>query len=85
MFGLKFGKSIIERSSAKAKSFIADLERKQQESLAREREERAREEREEREFWEEYRAKKAAELVIHIGPRGGKYRIVDGRKRYDVG
>ena len=25
-----------------------------------------------------------AEQKVHRGPRGGKYRVVDGRKRYDV-
>jgi len=27
----------------------------------------------------------AAERVVHVGPNGGRYRIVAGRKRYDVG
>ena len=30
------------------------------------------------------RARVATEQVVHRGPRGGKYRVVGGRKRYDV-
>ena len=30
------------------------------------------------------RARLAAERIVHMGPRGGLYRIVAGRKRYDV-
>ena len=30
------------------------------------------------------RARVAAESRVYRGPRGGKYRVVNGRKRYDV-
>ena len=30
------------------------------------------------------RARVKAEQAVHRGPRGGKYRVVNGRKRYDV-
>ena len=37
-----------------------------------------------REYNAKERARSRAENKVHLGPRGGKYRVVNGRKRYDV-
>ena len=40
--------------------------------------------REVQQQWQVYLKTLQAEQEVHIGPKGGKYRIVGGRKRYDV-
>ena len=51
---------------------------------AKRRVKRIKEKEEDKKFWDEEREKYLAEQIIHVGSMGGKYRVVDGKKRYDV-
>ena len=96
---LKFGASTIQRSSeqvAKQQAVAAQRQKykdhvkaERQKYLDREEKKRLEREKAVREALQRAqeleRQRIAAEQVVHYGPLGGKYRIVRGRKRYDVG